>query len=109
MQSKKRGKDAMEAIHQNRLVLLSRNIFTATGDTPFDGFIAIEGNKIILQRMGTAQPGRGFHRNPLGRGGNRSPQAVQPDPTRGSAAVRPLLGRRSFRDHRRYPAGSRVP
>ena len=36
----------MEAIHQNRLVLLSRNIFTATGDTPFDGFIAIEGNKI---------------------------------------------------------------
>ena len=36
----------MDAISQNRLVLLSRNIFTATGDTPFDGFIAIEGNKI---------------------------------------------------------------
>ena len=36
----------MDAISQNRLVLLSRNIFTATGDTQFDGFIAIEGNKI---------------------------------------------------------------
>ena len=31
---------------QKCLVLLSKNVFTATGEAPFDGFVAIEGNKI---------------------------------------------------------------
>ena len=31
---------------QKCLVLLSKNVFTATGEAPFDGFVAVEGNRI---------------------------------------------------------------
>lgn len=31
---------------QKCLVLLSKNVFTAAGQAPFDGFVAVEGNKI---------------------------------------------------------------
>lgn len=31
---------------QKCLVLLSKNVFPATGEAPFDGFVAVEGNRI---------------------------------------------------------------
>ena len=31
---------------QKCLVLLSKNVFPATGAAPFDGFVAVEGNRI---------------------------------------------------------------
>lgn len=36
----------MANVRDTKIVLLSKNIFPATGEGPFDGFVAVEGNKI---------------------------------------------------------------
>ena len=36
----------MANTRETKLVLLSKNVFPATGTEPFDGFVAVEGNKI---------------------------------------------------------------
>ena len=36
----------MAKTRETKLVLLSKNIFPATGADTFDGFVAVEGNKI---------------------------------------------------------------